>query len=287
MTGKPTISVLMPFHNAQPTIAAAVRSIVDQTFTDWELLMPDDGSTDGSRTIVESFADPRITVWSDGRQMGLAPRLNETIARARGHYIARMDSDDISYPDRFKAQLEFLASHPEVDLVGASVVVFGEDGQALGKRIVPETHAQIAAHPFSGFGLAHPTWMVRAEWFHRNQYDPSAIRFEDYELLFRTYQTSRFANLPGLLYGYREPQDGLRKRLKTRLGRVRYFKDHASAEARALFWPAARQEAWKAAVDAAIVLSSRRYAALKTRMAPVTLEENAQWEAIRRSACRT
>jgi glycosyltransferase involved in cell wall biosynthesis len=273
----------MPFYNAQKTIEAAVRSILDQTYLNWELLLLDDGSTDNSRALVSNLADPRIIVWSDGAQQGLAPRLNECVERARGAYIARMDSDDVSFPERLRKQVEFLESHPNIDLVGSSVLVFGGDGSALGKRIVPETHQQITVEPASGFSMAHPTWMARAVWFKTNRYDPRALRYEDFELLYRTYQTSKFANLPELLYAYREPSGGFQKRLKTRMGRLGYFYQRRASEGRALFWNAARHEVWKVIADAMIVLTSKRYAALKSRMDALTPAENAQWEMVRKA----
>jgi glycosyltransferase involved in cell wall biosynthesis len=279
----PLISVLMPFYNAQQTIEAAVQSILQQTYQNWELLLLDDGSTDKSRSLVESFGDPRLVIWSDGKQKGLAPRLNECVARAGGQFIARMDSDDISYPDRLAAQVGFLESHAGVDLVGCSVVVFGDDGAPLGKRVVPETHDRIVQNPSAGFGLAHPTWLARAAWFKHNHYDPQALRYEDFELLHRTYQNSQFANLPDLLFGYREPRNGFRKRFKTRLGRVRYFYDRRDVHGNR-FWNAAKHECWKVVADAAVVVTSQRYAMLKTYTQALTPGESITWQHVLNSA---
>jgi glycosyltransferase involved in cell wall biosynthesis len=270
----------MPFYNAQATIEAAVQSILGQTYQNWELLLLDDGSTDNSRALVEKFADPRLVIWSDGNQKGLAPRLNECVARASGNYIARMDSDDISYPDRLSTQVEFLETHASVDLVGCSVVVFGEDGSPLGKRIVPESHDRIVQNPSTGFGLAHPTWMARAAWFKQNHYDPEALRYEDFELLNRTYQSSQFANIPDLLFGYREPRNGFRKRFKTRLGRVRYFYDRRQTEGSQRFWGAAKQECWKVAADAVVVLTARRYTTLRASTQALTSDELSMWSRV-------
>src|SRR3954451_5760594 len=133
----PLVSIIMPFHNAGSTIDAALRSIQEQTYTDWELLLCDDGSTDDSRQRVRWYADSRFEVWSDGTRKGLAQRLNECIDRARGKYIARMDSDDICYPERLEAQVRFLQQNSDVDLAGCDMLIFGETGQPLGRRTLP------------------------------------------------------------------------------------------------------------------------------------------------------
>ena len=98
----------MPFRNAERTIAASIRSILRQSYMDWELILCDDGSEDESRALACSFHDPRIEVWGDGRSLQLGARLNECIGRARGEYFARMDADDIAYPLRLEKQLRFL-----------------------------------------------------------------------------------------------------------------------------------------------------------------------------------
>jgi hypothetical protein len=193
-----------------------------------------------------------------------------------------MDSDDISYPARLRKQVEFLQQHTDVDLVGCSVVVFGEDGSSIGKRVVPETHAEIASNPLSGFGMAHPTWMGRREWFQSNLYDPGALRYEDYHLLHRTYTHSTFANLPDLLFGYREPSGGWQKRSKTRFGRIRYLSQQQSGNPR--FWNAAARESLKAVADGTMVVTGRRYSALQMSTQRLTAEEEATWSQVLQQA---
>jgi glycosyltransferase involved in cell wall biosynthesis len=175
------VSVIMPFLNGADAFKAALQSIMNQTYGDWELLLCDDGSTDASLATARGLRDQRVTVWSDGRSQGLAGRLNECIDRARGEYIARMDADDVSYPDRLRRQVAFLDKHPDVDLVGCRMLIFGEDGSPLGKRAVPPDHEQIVSDPARGFRVAHPTWLARASWFRQYRYDPGACRYEDVE----------------------------------------------------------------------------------------------------------
>ena len=261
----PLVSVLMPFFNAGESFPAALRSVLDQTYANWELLLCDDGSTDGSLELARGIRDERVCVWSDGLRKGLAGRLNDCIDRARGPLMARMDADDVSYPDRFLRQVAFLQNHAEIDLVGCSMLIFGEDGTALGKRQLPVVHREIVARPSLGFGLAHPTWMARAAWFRQYRYDQTALRFEDVELLYRSHQNSRFANLPDLLYGYREMRRGFRKRLQTRLGRVRYLHARRDQLQTCTVHRAAVAEGVRIALDAMLAATSTRYLMLRMR----------------------
>jgi glycosyltransferase involved in cell wall biosynthesis len=96
----PIITIAMPFYNSAATLELAIRSLLNQSYGNFELLLCDDGSDDQGLAIARSFDDPRLICWSDGRRLRLAARLNECIDRARGLYLARMDADDIAYPDR-------------------------------------------------------------------------------------------------------------------------------------------------------------------------------------------
>ena len=212
----PRVSIAMPFYNAERTICASIRSILLQSYTDWELLLCDDGSTDASRELACSFRDPRIVVWGSRRRLQLGARLNECVERAQGEYVARMDADDIAYPQRLEKQLRFLADRPEVDLTGGWAVLFADAGAPVGKRTDPATHGQIARWPLYSFKLIHPTFMGKTSWFRRYGYRADAIRCEDHDLLFRACAGSRFANLPEVVLGYRQGSIDLRKSLRSR-----------------------------------------------------------------------
>jgi hypothetical protein len=127
-----------------------------------------------------------------------------------------MDGDDLAFPARIERQVSYLETHPEIDLLGAAVIVFRNDGSVAGRLPVQQSHAAICARPWSGFYLPHPTWMGRRAWFARHGYDASASGAEDQHLLFRTYQTSRFACLPEILLGYREDSRSLKRMLARR-----------------------------------------------------------------------
>ena len=277
---RPHVSIILPFLNGGPAFEAALASVLRQSYRDWELLLCDDGSTDGSLKLARGIRDSRVIVWSDGRSKGLAARLNECIKRAHGSLIARMDADDLSYPLRLERQVDYLHAHPEVDVVGCRMLIFSEEGEPLGKRPTTLDHAGICANPSLGFGLAHPTWMARAAWYRRFLYDPKALRYEDAELLYRSHGTSRFANLPDLLYGYREMRGGLKKRFKTRVGRVRYLAANRNEFGTGMIIGSALAETAKIAADAALTSLGMRYTMLRRREEPLTAAELAEWQCV-------
>jgi glycosyltransferase involved in cell wall biosynthesis len=218
----PVITVAMPFFNSAATLELAVRSVLNQSYGDFELLLCDDGSEDQSLAIAQSFHDPRVICWSDGRRLRLPTRLNQCIDRARGLYLARMDADDIAYPDRLARQLGYLTGHADVDLCGGGAMVFGHHGHPLWRFDPPGDHAGITRSPFRGFPLWHPLWMGHIAWFRRWRYDENAWLAQDQELLLRSYRVSRFANLPQVLLGYRRERVTLKKLFRYKLLHIRY-----------------------------------------------------------------
>lgn len=216
MTAAPLISVVLPVYNAGTTLRLALASIYRQTFREWELILIDDGSTDACMAGF-SPSDSRVRVVQDGRNLGLAARLNQGIDLARGKYLARMDQDDVAYPRRLEMQASFLEAHPEIDLLATRAMLFRNDGSVIGLSLLRRTHEEICASPWRGFFLPHPTWMGRIEWFRRHRYRiPEVVRGEDQDLLLRSYRTSRFACLPEVFLGYRQPGLSLKKVLTSR-----------------------------------------------------------------------
>lgn len=204
MHDSPLISIALPALNAESTVGDAIASILMQTYGNWELLFIDDGSSDRTVSIARRFTDARIKVIADGSNRGLASRLNEAMAKSSGKYFARMDADDICFPNRLRQQVEFLESHPDVDLVGGGAMTFMTPGVAVGLFPLRETHAEICRRPWNGFYLPHPTWMGKLEWFRKNRYSmPEVRRAEDQDLLLRSYPASRFACVPNVLLAYR------------------------------------------------------------------------------------
>ncbi|MFH1619848.1 MAG: glycosyltransferase [bacterium] len=216
MPNKPVITIGLSVFNGGKTLSAAVRSIIGQTFTEWELVVTDDASTDDSLAVLENFSDPRIKVVKCEENRGLAFRLNQIVEMAEGKYFARMDQDDISFPERIEKQVRYMEKHPEIDLSGTGILVYRGEGLILGRLPVAEKHGEICRYPWKGFYLPHPTWLGRTEWFRRHRYSSSADKAEDQHLLFRTFRHSRFACLPEVLLGYREEPRALRKMLAAR-----------------------------------------------------------------------
>lgn len=214
----PLITVAMPVFNAGSYLRLAVLSIVRQTFTNWELLIIDDGSTDNALRDIADIQDYRIRILLNGQNKGLAARLNEAIDLARGRYFARMDQDDVSYPERFAMQIEALERDPQLDLVAARAVAISGDHLLTG--MLPATsQKEIAAKPWRGFYLPHPTWMGRIEWFRKYRYtEPGPYFCEDQELLLRSHEESRFGIIDQTLLAYRiRGKTSWRKLIKTRL----------------------------------------------------------------------
>lgn len=211
------VSVILPVRDGGAAFAVALDSVLAQTFTDFELLILDDGSCDETAQLARTRVDTRVTVVSDGRRLGLAARLNQGIDLARGRYVARMDADDVCFPERFEHQVRFLEAYSDVDVVGCRALVFRENGATVGLLPFAESHEKICASPWRGVRLPHPTWMGRIGWFRRHRYRmPEALRAEDQELLLRAYSTSRYHSLDKILLGYRQGRFSLQKTLIAR-----------------------------------------------------------------------
>lgn len=201
---RPLVTVAMPVYNAGKYLRLAVLSIIKQTFTDWEMLIIDDGSTDNAFDSISDIHDKRIRILRDGFNKGLAARLNEAIDLAQGQYFARMDQDDVSYPERFERQLKALQNEAEIDLVAVRAIIISGENELSGLLACSNTNEAILAKPWRGFTLAHPTWMGKLAWFRENRYaNPGPYFCEDQELLLRTYDKSRFSIIMEPLFAYR------------------------------------------------------------------------------------
>ena len=208
----PLVTVLLPVRDGARTLALAMLSVLEQSFRDFELLLLDDGSTDATPRIALGFDDARVRLLQDGARRGLAARLNQGIDAAAGRYIARMDADDVCFPERFARQVARLESEPALDLLGCAVLEFDDAGRARSLRPSRSAHAALCAQPWNGFYIAHPSWMGRTDWFRRHRYrTPELARAQDQELLLRAYPHSRFAVLEDILLGYRAGSASLRK----------------------------------------------------------------------------
>jgi glycosyltransferase involved in cell wall biosynthesis len=256
MTGRaaPPITVAIPFHDEAGSLGDAIRSLLAQTESDFELLLVDDGSRDESLDVARSFRDPRITIHSDGERRYLPARLNEIAKRARGDFVARMDADDISHPDRLRAEVDVLRNDATVDAVGTWAGLVDASGAVFAvaeSAALPPTPMAALEHGI----LAHATMVARRRWLLANPYDERLTRTEDRDLWCRTASTARFAVVPRPLYvvrlcdgpgfvaDYVEAQRQHRRILRERgpamVGTLRTVRLMASSHAKALVMRAA------------------------------------------------
>lgn len=203
----PLISVIMPVYNSLRYLDVAVKSILQQSFTDFELLIFDDGSTDGSRERLQYYAakDPRVQLFLR-EHGGLTLLLNEGLAKARGQFIARMDSDDISLRNRFDVQLKFLTQNPDCVAVGSEILRIDPDGLPIGIKGQPIHHEEILHAFLNGKGgiINHPSAMFpRAALEKIGGYNRDLEPAEDFDLFIRLSEIGKLANLPQVLLKYR------------------------------------------------------------------------------------
>jgi glycosyltransferase involved in cell wall biosynthesis len=198
------VTIGLPFYNCERTLTYALQSVFAQTDPDWQLLLVDDGSTDGSLAIARQVRDPRVVVISDGVNCGLPYRLNQIAALAQGRYLARMDGDDLMHPDRLRRQRDFLKRNPDVDAVGSPAFIIDAGNQVTGRRGDARFDPSLQAVLEHGLFI-HPTVMGSRDWFRSHPYDPSFLRAEDRELWCRASGNATFARLNEALLFYREP----------------------------------------------------------------------------------
>jgi glycosyltransferase involved in cell wall biosynthesis len=227
----PRVSGHMPVYNSERYLDEAVGSIRAQTFEDWELIVIDDGSTDGSLAVLERHADadPRVRLFSrDNRGIGVTR--NECLGLARGEFFAAMDSDDISYPERLARQVEYLDSHPACVAVGSRVRLIDPDGAEIRDWSEYVTHEEIDRAHLAGHGgaMTHPASMFRRQTLvdlggYRSELDPA----EDFDLFLRLGEVGKLHNLPEVHFSYRQhPQSaGHANRERQRAGTRRAIRE--------------------------------------------------------------
>jgi len=202
MVNSPKVSVVMPVYNAERFLDIAIDSILSQTFSNFEFIIIDDGSTDGSLKIIKSYKDPRIRLITRPNK-GLAASLNEGLAEAKGQYIARMDADDISLPKRFEKQISFLDHNLDVGLLGSNYIIVDEAGQQLDITDVFTNPDDLKVAMATCNQYGHGSVMIRTKVFENTAvYDPQ-IYVEDYDLFNRIAHNYKIANLKQPLYRWR------------------------------------------------------------------------------------
>ncbi len=206
----PLISVVMSVYNGEQYLCEAIESILNQTFKDFEFIIINDGSTDETLKIIKSYKDPRI-VLINRKNKGLITSLNEGVKKARGKYIARQDADDISVPDRFMKQLDYLGSHPGTVMVCSKVGIIG---RSVGKyhkfpmNQIPTDYLKSSLFELNP--IPHGSVMMLADAVRKvGAYSKKWELVEDYELWSRLALEGDFAKLKQKLYLYRVNEEGV------------------------------------------------------------------------------
>lgn len=210
------VSIIMGIYNCEDTLGEAIESIISQTYTHWELIMCDDGSTDNTYNVAYSFFEKypqKIILLKNDQNMKLAYTLNQCLKAAKGYYVARMDGDDISRKDRLQKQVEYLEQHPGIQLVGTGMQRFSVKGEGAAvytsesptpetmKKEVPFFHATIMTYKFVYDALNGYTVAKYTE------------RSQDWELWFRFFAKGyRGANIHETLYYVREDENAIKRR---------------------------------------------------------------------------
>lgn len=220
------ISVIMGIFNCEETLAEAIDSIINQTYSDWELIMCDDGSSDHTLELALKYEErypEKIVVLRNEKNMGLNYTLNKCLAMAKGEFIARMDGDDISLPERFEKEIRVLKDHPEYAIVSCPMIYFDEKGDwAVGQAVeIPKKELLVR-----GTVHCHAPCIVRTEIMRKvNGYsvDPKLLRVEDWHLWIKIYANGEQGyNLQEPLYKMRDGREAIgRRKFKYRINEAR------------------------------------------------------------------
>lgn len=207
MKNAPKVTVLIPLYNGEKYLAQCLNSVLRQTYTDYECLIIDDGSSDDSLALARSFTDPRFRVVANGRNLGGGATRNRGFDLARGEYVAFFDCDDVCVPDRLEKQVAFMDAHSEVGVCGGFVHVTNQDGIPLADGICqcPTGHEAIARLLAVECTLYNPTLLVRRRVVIQNglYHDTTYTAAEDMDWYIRLARVTQLANLPQVLTYYR------------------------------------------------------------------------------------
>lgn len=200
------ISVILSTYNNEESIFDCIRSILNQTYNNFELIIINDCSTDNTKKIIESFNDKRIILLENHKNIGRSASRNLGIAKAKGKYIAIIDGDDIALPKRFEVQIKYLENNPSIDLVASNVIYLNEN-RVLGASKLKLHENSILNFYLRASEMPHPTWMGKKNFFLKFKYDSRMDKSEDSDLIFRARVTSKYKLLKDKLVFYRVPEN--------------------------------------------------------------------------------
>ncbi|MBU1046181.1 glycosyltransferase [Patescibacteria group bacterium] len=199
----PKITVLMPVFNGEKYLKEAIESVLNQTFTNFEFLIINDGSTDSTEKIIKSYSDSRIKLINNKKNIGVIRSLNKGLSLSKGEYIARMDADDISLPKRLEIQVEFMDKNPQIGIAGAWAKIIGEKKIRCSKPIVNQEKIKIAL--LFKCPMIHPSVIIRKNFLVKNNlnYNIKYKHAEDYDLWTRAIKYFPITNIKKTLIQYR------------------------------------------------------------------------------------
>lgn len=230
MADAPILSVLMPVFNSEQFVADAIKSILNQTFSNFEFLILDDASTDKSFEIIKDLEnkDPRIKAFQNEKNLGVVESRNKLINLSKGRYIAWLDSDDIAFENRFEKQIKFLEEHPEIGMVGAYPVIIDEKGKKTGKWLFETDPQKLKIELFFHSPFLSSSVVIRKSCLPRNFYDSRFPVAEDFDLYSKISESCDIANIAKFLVKYRINSKGLSCTTKVMEDRsVLVIKEHA------------------------------------------------------------
>ena len=242
----PRVSVLMPVYNTRPEfLREAMDSILSQSFRDFEFLILNDGSTDGRvEEVVGAYGDSRIRYVGSERNFGISGARNRLLDMAQGEYLAVMDHDDVSLPERLEKEVAFLDSHPDVGLVGCQTT--GVNGRGV-SRFPLDDLALRKSLMFHCGDICHPSCMMRRSVLeeHRLRYEAAFSPAEDHALFCRMLPYTRFANLPDVLFCYRSWEGNTSHRQAMNMEAAKYGVLEFARQSNPELWAMAQTHVWR------------------------------------------
>lgn len=208
----PKISVIMPVYNTERYLADAIESILSQDFKDFEFIIINDGSSDNSKSIIESYNDPRIILINNEQNLGITKSMNNGLNIAKGYYIARMDSDDICLPHRLRLQAEYLDKSTDIGFVGGAAYHINSDGHFIGAYQQPTNSLEACTQALISLPFYNPTLMFRRSLIKENnlRYNENIKSYaDDFDFISSAIKYSKFSNIPNILVLFRIHQNSI------------------------------------------------------------------------------
>jgi glycosyltransferase involved in cell wall biosynthesis len=243
-TNQPLVSVVMPVYNTAEFVAAAIESIVKQSYKNWELIVVDDASTDDSWKIIQRFAkkNKRIKALRNSKNLGVASTANRALKLISGQFLARMDSDDIALLNRLAKQVVFLQKHPEYVAIGGQCQVIDEQNRVIGRKRFPTNPKQVKDMAFYWLSIQQPAMMINRALLPKkfSWYQSGVTSGEEHELIFKLFTYGLVGNLKEVVLRYRlhssnicrvHPKQDFRLIFKTRWSAIQKYSYRPSFKA--------------------------------------------------------